>query len=357
MRTLLPLLLLACNPGPDKPAPSSNDIPSDLPPSSAGATTSTPTPVCGNGLLEQGEACDPGDATVGDCCADDCRFEPVDTLCRSGSGDACDPDEVCTGDDPHCPADQVAPVTTECASASACSDAVYCSGVASEPCPHSCEIATSSGLVVTIVESQSYVSGQDMDERWKIQAEVLGHTATIVDQTILDDPLLLAGTDVLIVSSGLIDLPLQRIHTLQAWVEGGDSLWVQSEYQPTYPGNVAFQTVANNLGSDFTWIGTVAGELSPVTPTNCPAESPVCVGDLHYFWYGCDADTTDPNMAPFQMLAEIPLGWTYCSPAGGMMMTSSDQDWVKDSDRYPNAPLLMQNILDHLAAAPATCPN
>jgi hypothetical protein len=59
------------------------------------------------------------------------------TVCNAGSGDLCDPDEVCSGtaDDP-CPADSFEPSTTVCrADAGDCDVEETCPGAADATCP------------------------------------------------------------------------------------------------------------------------------------------------------------------------------------------------------------------------------
>ena len=59
------------------------------------------------------------------------------TLCRSGSGDACDPDEVCDGANLECPADIVMPDSHVCrdGSGDSCDPAETCTGVPGSSCP------------------------------------------------------------------------------------------------------------------------------------------------------------------------------------------------------------------------------
>ena len=91
--------------------------------------------VCGDTVLDAGEECEaPFDA----CCnAATCLFEPATVLCRSGSGDACDPDEMCTGSSAACPADTFEPATTVCrtGSADSCDPDELCTGNPGEACP------------------------------------------------------------------------------------------------------------------------------------------------------------------------------------------------------------------------------
>ena len=92
------------------------------------------TIACGNGALEDGEACDAGAAngTATSCCSSTCTFVTAGTQCRASAG-VCDPAETCTGSSAACPADGKS--TAECrASAGACDVAESCDGVNSA-CP------------------------------------------------------------------------------------------------------------------------------------------------------------------------------------------------------------------------------
>src|SRR5205823_51580 len=60
----------------------------------------------------------------------------VGALCRAGSGDACDPDEVCTGTSASCPADVVQSSSFVCRGAAGeCDVAENCPGTAGGACP------------------------------------------------------------------------------------------------------------------------------------------------------------------------------------------------------------------------------
>jgi hypothetical protein len=63
--------------------------------------------------------------------------KPVGTVCRPGSGDVCDPDEVCDGTVAPCPADVVQPSGFVClpGSGDLCDPDEVCSGVAGAACP------------------------------------------------------------------------------------------------------------------------------------------------------------------------------------------------------------------------------
>jgi cysteine-rich repeat protein len=59
------------------------------------ALHATFAPSCGNGVVQDGEACDDGNVSAGDCCAPDCTFEPESSACGD-DGDACTSD-ACDG--------------------------------------------------------------------------------------------------------------------------------------------------------------------------------------------------------------------------------------------------------------------
>lgn len=81
--------------------------------------------TCGNGILDDGEACDGGNNGSGDCCSRTCTLEPAGKVCRAAT-DACDAAEVCDGASAACPADVVADDGTTCDDGDPCTTGDVC---------------------------------------------------------------------------------------------------------------------------------------------------------------------------------------------------------------------------------------
>ncbi|HZS37276.1 MAG TPA: hypothetical protein VFF06_10630 [Polyangia bacterium] len=87
-------------------------------------------PVCGNGIVESGEQCDP----PGPCCSGACTFLGAATVCRQAAG-PCDVAARCTGGSAACPANGFLPATAICRNAvGPCDKAENCTG-SSAACP------------------------------------------------------------------------------------------------------------------------------------------------------------------------------------------------------------------------------
>ncbi|KAH8101428.1 Metallo-peptidase family M12-domain-containing protein [Cristinia sonorae] len=93
--------------------------------------------MCGNGIVEEGEECDPGsgaessccDATTcklragavcdpqsSPCCTEQCGFAPTTQVCRPSKDNSCDTAEMCTGNSSSCPTDIFSPNGQSCGS-------------------------------------------------------------------------------------------------------------------------------------------------------------------------------------------------------------------------------------------------
>ncbi|KAJ7139500.1 Metallo-peptidase family M12-domain-containing protein [Mycena epipterygia] len=93
--------------------------------------------MCGNGIVEQGEECDPGqgitspccnsetckfqngavcDPDSSPCCTPQCGFAPTTQVCRPSKDPKCDVQETCTGNSSSCPSDVVVPNGQSCGS-------------------------------------------------------------------------------------------------------------------------------------------------------------------------------------------------------------------------------------------------
>ncbi|KAF9259896.1 hypothetical protein L218DRAFT_907767 [Marasmius fiardii PR-910] len=91
--------------------------------------------MCGNGIVEDGEDCDPGSGVTSPCCdsttckftsgakcdplsslccTDQCQFASAGQVCRPSKDDKCDVEEKCTGDSGKCPNDVFKPDGESC---------------------------------------------------------------------------------------------------------------------------------------------------------------------------------------------------------------------------------------------------
>lgn len=106
-----------------------------------GSQTSLSLQQCGNGIVEEGEDCDPGsnstssccdastckfingavcDPASDACCTQQCSFASNSTICRPSIDSACDQAEYCTGSSRTCPADVHTPDGDSCGDGLTC---------------------------------------------------------------------------------------------------------------------------------------------------------------------------------------------------------------------------------------------
>jgi len=81
--------------------------------------------VCGNGIVEGNEQCDPGANNPNDCCNATCMFETSQYICRPTVGD-CDVAEQCNGTSATCPTDTFKPAQADCGICKECDGFGYC---------------------------------------------------------------------------------------------------------------------------------------------------------------------------------------------------------------------------------------
>ncbi len=208
---------------------------------------------------------------------------------------------------------------------------------------------TAFALNVTIIESQSFNAGHNMDLRWNAVLNDMGHTPSIQPQTTLDDIASLADADILIISSGVIDLTAIRVNTILQFLLSGRPVHIQSEYLSTYDTNEAFAQIVSDLGGSFNWTVPFAGDLVPMNVLGTYATTNEQVAFLYDFWYSF-AGEGDCNIVPFLEYGGGNHGFQYIPTDAsiGSISTTADQDWVRGNA----SPALMMNIITHLITPP-----
>jgi len=184
-----------------------------------------------------------------------------------------------------------------------------------------------------------------MDANWGTVVSNMGHTATILPQTSLDNLSSFDGYDILIISSGLIDLPMNRRETAKNFFMSGRSMYLQSEYQLIHPGNMMFAEIITENGNLFSWEGESSGSITPMDVICGLGNGLNQVTDLSYFWYGTYGEG-DESVVPFLTSGDKSYGFTY-NPNNnnlGRVITTTDQDWI----RILNSEELMENIIHEL---------
>ena len=199
---------------------------------------------------------------------------------------------------------------------------------------------------IAIIESQSKHPLQKMDVYWQTTATNLGFSADILEQNALDHIDNLVDYDILIISSGLIIVPEERQTVVHQFIEGGRSAYIQSEYLTSLSGNVMFEHSVNSLGGNFNWEGEETGNLAPITALDPILSVVAPAQDINYFWYGTYG-SGDQSITPFleKDSRQYAFIFTPPMPNNGMIITTSDQDWI----RTANNPQLVENILFFLS--------
>jgi Secretion system C-terminal sorting domain len=199
---------------------------------------------------------------------------------------------------------------------------------------------------ITIIESQSGNGGHTMDINWQSVASGMGHTASIMPQTTLDNTSFIETSDMLIVSSGVIELPDYRVVNIQEMLEAGKPVYIQCEYLMSYTTTQAYASIVTNLDGSFSWSGESSGDLQPMEILGSLATTPNNVGSLSYYWYGVYGTGTTGMIEDLSYGGNI-YGWTFDPPnsAHGMMCCTTDQDWARTAAEQP---LLMENYITRM---------
>ncbi|MDF1839407.1 MAG: hypothetical protein P1V35_16185 [Planctomycetota bacterium] len=198
---------------------------------------------------------------------------------------------------------------------------------------------------VLIIESQSFNAGHNMDTQWRDKAMAAGYTVTTGNQSRITNNGFFASTNVLVISSGVIDLPVAARLMVEDFLVQGGNVYLQAEYQASYDTNEFFSELVSQNGGAFAWTNTVSGDRGPVT-ASAPLDGPTAVVPLVYFWYG--ATGTGTGVAPALTDSNgVDLGWTFVFPSGGRLICNTDQDWVRGATG--NDFLMMENMLAWLA--------
>ena len=115
--------------------------------------------LCGNGLIDAGEQCDDGNSSSGDCCDEDCQYEPAASTCTDNNactdGDECDGAGSCAG-----------PIAVGCDDGNVCS-ADSCDpmiGCVNDAAPATGCLTASKGLV--LIKNSSDPSKDKLIWKW-----------------------------------------------------------------------------------------------------------------------------------------------------------------------------------------------
>ena len=213
----------------------------------------------------------------------------------------------------------------------------------------------SNALNVTIIESTNPL--YMMDTHWQNVCTSMGHTVTLQPNAFLDLYSNLAATDILIYSSGADNvLTPTHIANMHQYLQNGGKIYMQTEYDSSqYDTNTAFSGMLRSFGSAFKWQATISGTLSPMNILGSIATDYALTAPLSYFWYGCTA-MPYPDVEHFLEYQGNYFGFLYCTPNGGRIITTSDQDWINQNAAIGGPEdSLMKNIIFNLAKTSYSC--
>ena len=110
-------------------------------------------------------------------------------------------------------------------------------------------------LSITIIESRSVNPGHSQDTEWLNLVTDMGHSGTIVEQSILDDTSFFSTTDILIIASGIADIPANRVDTIASYLQQGGQVYLQAEYQMSYGGKSDISDIGQFARRKFLVVG------------------------------------------------------------------------------------------------------
>jgi hypothetical protein len=197
-------------------------------------------------------------------------------------------------------------------------------------------------LKIGIISSTSINALHKMDTVWTIAADSMGFPHQIIAVDSLSKFSSLSGFDVIIVSNGVMDMTPAYINSLLQFIKSGKSVYIQSEYSPALSMNLAFKSLVDSLGGNFTWGNSIPGDLNPVTILGTFATTPYDTSIINFFYYGV-AGTGDTTIIPFLKKNDDNIGFLFTPPNRnyGEVITQTDQDWINQIKNIP----LMANIL------------
>jgi Secretion system C-terminal sorting domain len=195
---------------------------------------------------------------------------------------------------------------------------------------------------IAIIESQSVNDLFSQDERWQTVATNMGHNATIEEQSFLDDPFNILDVDLLIISSGTINIPQSRRQMVREYMKSGVPVYLQCEYDPSFASNQLFEALVTSTGTNFMWTQQRFTSLTPMQISGDLATALNTVYTLDTFLYGCTA------IGGFNVVGNMEFdgedfGWFYDPPndAFGFLASNTDRNWIINN----SSPELMENYI------------
>lgn len=212
---------------------------------------------------------------------------------------------------------------------------------------------------ITIIQSVNW----GLDTKWQSVASGMGHAVSLLPQNTLDNTVFFPGTDILIITEGVVPYSPLQVSNIQAFIQSGGDVYLQSEFIcNTFQTNLAFASIVNALGGSFSWTGTESGSGGVLAPMNVlgPISANLnAVPVLSCFWYGCKGVTACGGyVEPFLEYGGNYFGFVFCPPNStyGKLITTSDQDWILNLSCISLTEIpLMQNIITALSDPNFSC--